>query len=126
MLRTYGTGGRITNPEQCLRRAESTERDIDRIFRHRDRHSAHARRVGAIPAGQRNQRAVRAEGPDLEGLNTLAPFRFSSSEEALDLMVMTFDRGGLARAAGLARAVANPGSAPAPAGGGGTATSTVR
>ena len=47
-------------------------------------------------------------------------------EEELELMVMTFDRGGLARAAGLAPAVANPGSAPAAAAGSGTATSTVR
>jgi hypothetical protein len=47
-------------------------------------------------------------------------------EEELELMVMTFDRGGLARAAGLAPAVANPGSAPDAAAGGGTATSTVR
>jgi hypothetical protein len=46
-------------------------------------------------------------------------------EEELELMVMTFDRGGLTRAAGLAHAVANPGSAPAAAAGGGT-TSTVR
>ncbi len=41
-------------------------------------------------------------------------------EEELELMVMTFDRGGLARAAGLARAVANAGSAPAATARGGT------
>jgi hypothetical protein len=50
----------------------------------------------------------------------------AGGEEELELMVMTFDRRGLARAAGLARAVANPGCAPVAAGGGGTAPSTVR
>jgi hypothetical protein len=66
--------------------------------------------------------------PEALGVRTapIATAENAGGEEELELMVMTFDRRGLARAAGLARAVANPGSAPVAAGGGGTAPSTVR
>ncbi|HZZ07956.1 MAG TPA: hypothetical protein VFE43_05405 [Candidatus Binataceae bacterium] len=50
----------------------------------------------------------------------------AGGEEELELMVMTFDRSGLARAAGLARTIASPGSTQAATDGGGTPSSTLR
>lgn len=50
----------------------------------------------------------------------------AGGEEELELMVMTFDRSGLARAAGLARTIVSPGSTQAATDGGGTPSSTLR
>jgi hypothetical protein len=56
--------------------------------------------------------------PDALKVSTLPIVTAESpgGEEELELMVMTFDRGGLARAAGRAHSVTSPGSAPQAAG----------
>ena len=101
----------MTNREQWLRRAESTERDSDL--------RAETERRGAFKPSRSGLSARTAHSPRCIVMTRLrlAQHRSLTSEnpggeEELELMVMTFDRNGLARAIRRAHALASSDSAP--------------